>query len=65
MSKTYKVIVNDGKGEEAKSVAVVQGSGVKGSPTKIEAKRGFRYELQDDGISAGRLANSAKDGHAQ
>ena len=55
MSKTYKVSINDGKGEEAKTVDVKQGSGANGTPTKLTGVRGYRYELQDD-AKGGKLA---------
>jgi VCBS repeat-containing protein len=47
MAKTYKVLVNDGKGAESVAVQVVQGAGDKGSPVRLVAQRGVRYELQD------------------
>ena len=48
MAKTYKILVNDGKGTEIKPVSVVQGAGAKGDPVRMVAKRGWRFELQDD-----------------
>lgn len=48
MAKTYKILVNDGKGTDIKPVQVVQGVGDKGSPVRLLAKRGWRFELQDE-----------------
>jgi hypothetical protein len=47
MAKTYKVLVNDGKGADSNAVQVMQGAGDKGSPVRLVAQRGVRYELQD------------------
>jgi VCBS repeat-containing protein len=47
MAKTYKVLVNDGKGAENNVVQVLQGSGDKGGAVRLVAQRGARYELQD------------------
>lgn len=48
MAKTYKILVNDGKGADIKSVSVVQGTSDKGVPLRLLAKDGVRFELQDD-----------------
>ena len=48
MAKTYKILVNDGKGTDIKPVSVVQGAGANGDPVRMTAKRGWRFELQDD-----------------
>lgn len=48
MAKTYKILVNDGKGTDIKPVSVVQGAGAKGDTVRMEAKRGWRFEVQDD-----------------
>lgn len=48
MAKTYKILVNDGKGTDIKPVSVVQGASAKGEPIRMTAKRGWRFELQDD-----------------
>ena len=48
MAKTYKILVNDGKGTDINPVRVVQGVGDKGSPVRLLAKRGWRFELQDE-----------------
>lgn len=48
MAKTYKVLVNDGKGAESVAVQVAQGAGDKGKPVRLLAQRGVRYELQDE-----------------
>jgi VCBS repeat-containing protein len=48
MAKTYKILVNDGKGTDIKPVSVVQGTGEKGEPVRMVAKRGWRFELQDE-----------------
>ena len=48
MAKTYKILVNDGKGTDNKPVSVVQGASAKGEPVRMTAKRGWRFELQDD-----------------
>ncbi len=47
MAKLYKVLVNDGNGAETKPINVTQGVGDKGTPVRIVAQRGVRYELQD------------------
>jgi VCBS repeat-containing protein len=44
MAKTYKILVNDGKGTDIQPVRVMQG----GEPVRVLAKRGWRFELQDD-----------------
>lgn len=44
MAKTYKILVNDGKGTDIQPVRVMQG----GEPVRMLAKRGWRFELQDD-----------------
>lgn len=48
MAKTYKILVNDGKGTDIQPVRVVQGAGANGGPARLLAKRGWRFELQDD-----------------
>jgi VCBS repeat-containing protein len=48
MAKTYKILVNDGKGTDIKPVSVVQGASANGDPVRMTAKRGWRFELQDD-----------------
>jgi hypothetical protein len=48
MAKTYKILVNDGTGAEIKPVRVVQGVGANGDPVRLLAKRGWRFELQDE-----------------
>lgn len=48
MAKTYKILVNDGKGTDIKPVSVMQGASAKGEPVRMTAKRGWRFELQDD-----------------
>jgi VCBS repeat-containing protein len=48
MAKTYKILVNDGKGTDIQPVRVVQGAGANGEPVRMLAKRGWRFELQDD-----------------
>jgi VCBS repeat-containing protein len=67
MAKTYKVLVNDGKGAESVAVQVAQGAGDKGTPVRLLAQRGVRYELQDvtkgkgvapDQVRAKRVGNN-------
>jgi VCBS repeat-containing protein len=67
MAKTYKVLVNDGKGAESVAVQVAQGAGDKGTPVRLVAQRGVRYELQDvtkgkgvapDQVRAKRVGNN-------
>jgi VCBS repeat-containing protein len=48
MAKTYKILLNDGKGTDIQPVRVVQGAGANGEPVRVLAKRGWRFELQDD-----------------
>jgi VCBS repeat-containing protein len=48
MAKTYKILVNDGKGTDIQPVNVVQGAGASGEHVRLVAKRGWRYELQDE-----------------
>jgi VCBS repeat-containing protein len=48
MAKTYKILVNDGKGTDIKPMSVLQGTGEKGQPVRMVAKRGWRFELQDE-----------------
>ncbi len=48
MAKTYKILVNDGKGTDIKPVSVEQGVGAKGEPVHLVAKRGWRFQLQDE-----------------
>jgi VCBS repeat-containing protein len=48
MAKTYKILVNDGKGTDIKPVSVLQGIGETGQPVRMVAKRGWRFELQDE-----------------
>jgi VCBS repeat-containing protein len=48
MAKTYKILVNDGKGTDIKPVGVEQGVGAKGEPVHLVAKRGWRFQLQDE-----------------
>ncbi len=48
MAKNYKVLVNDASGVEANVVNIQQGRGDVGSPVRLLAQRGARYEFQDE-----------------
>ena len=48
MAKNYKVLVNDASGVEANLVNIQQGRGDVGSPVRLLAQRGARYEFQDE-----------------
>jgi hypothetical protein len=67
MAKTYKILVNDGKGTDIKPLRVVQGNAINGDPVRLLAKRGWRIQLQDDSKGQGlapdqvRLKRVGKD----
>ncbi len=59
MAKTYKVLVN-GSGSETKPINVMQGVGDKGSPVRIVAQKGVRYELQDEAKGKGAAPDQVR-----
>jgi VCBS repeat-containing protein len=60
MAKTYKVLVNGGSEAETKPINVMQGVGDKGSPVRIVAQKGVRYELQDEAKGKGAAPDQVR-----
>jgi VCBS repeat-containing protein len=60
MAKTYKVLVNGGSETETKPINVMQGVGDKGSPVRIVAQKGVRYELQDEAKGKGAAPDQVR-----
>jgi VCBS repeat-containing protein len=60
MAKIYKVLVNGGSGSETKPISVMQGVGDKGSPVRIVAQKGVRYELQDEAKGKGAAPDQVR-----
>lgn len=60
MAKIYKVLVNTGSGAESKPINVMQGVGDKGSPVRIVAQKGVRYELQDEAKGKGSAPDQVR-----
>lgn len=60
MAKIYKVLVNGGSGAESKPISVMQGVGDKGSPVRIVAQKGVRYELQDEAKGKGAAPDQVR-----
>ena len=48
MSKIYKIRVNEGAGGESQIIQITQSVNNKDAPLRIMARRGVRYELQDE-----------------
>jgi hypothetical protein len=70
MAKIINLLINTGNAESNQTVAVTQGSGVRGQATVIKAVKGVSYELQDPaaknvGPQTIRAKRVGKDLHVQ
>ena len=60
MSKIYKIRVNEGAGGESQISQITQSVNNKDAPLRIMARRGVRYELQDEAKGSGAAPDQVR-----
>ena len=60
MSKIYKIRVNEGAGGESQIIQITQSVNNKDAPLRIMARRGVRYELQDEAKGSGAAPDQVR-----